>query len=247
MDSHLVFPVLLAFFASAFLKGITGLGFSTICLGLLASFIDLKIAIPLVLIPSLSSNVLVMVQAGRFGEAVRRFWWVYLAALPGLVLGLWVLGSVPSTQARTVLGGVLFVYGAWSLSRAEIVLSARSERWLAGPVGFATGVVNGLTGSQVMPVLPYLLALRLHPDLFVQAINISFTASTLVMFVGLGKLGLLSGHIALLSASGIVPVAAGIWLGGRIRRRLGEAAFRRAVLVALLVIGASLMVRRWLG
>ena len=219
MDSQVVFVSLLAFFVSAFLKGITGLGFSTICLGLIASFIDLKVAIALVLIPSLSSNVLVMVQARRFGEAMRRFWLLFLSAMPGLAIGLWLLGTVHSTQARAVLGFVLFLYGLWGLSRADVALSRRAERWLTVPVGLTTGVVNGLTGSQVMPVLPYLLALRLHPDLFVQAINVSFTASTLVMFVGLGKLGLLSWPIAVVSAMGIAPVAVGIWLGGRIRRR----------------------------
>ena len=106
VDPQIVVLVQLAFLASAFLKGITGLGFSTICLGLLASAVDLKVAIPLVLIPSLSSNAFVMLQARRFGEAIRRFWLVFLSALPGLVLGLWVLGSVRSEQARVVLGAV---------------------------------------------------------------------------------------------------------------------------------------------
>ena len=77
--------------------------------------------------------------------------------------------------------------------------------------------------------------------------KVSTAASTLVMFIGLGKLGLLSWPLALVSAAGVVPVALGIWLGGRIRRRLTEAGFRRAVLVALVVIGASLMLRTWLG
>ena len=53
-------------FIAAFLKGITGLGFSTICLGMLANIIPLPVAIPMVIIPSLSSNVIVMVQAGHF-------------------------------------------------------------------------------------------------------------------------------------------------------------------------------------
>ena len=243
MDFDTIVLALSAFFVSAFLKGITGLGFSTICLGLIASLVDIKLAIPLVLLPSLSSNVLVMIDAGRFLEAVHRFWVLFLSALPGLALGLWLLDTVSTDTARLVLGAVLFAYGLWGLAGAEPMVPRRLERALNAPVGFATGVVNGLTGSQVMPVLPYLIGLKLDKDLFVQAINVSFTASSLVMLAGLGKLGLLSWSIAGVSAAGILPVAMGIWLGGKIRRRIPDALFTRIVLGLLVLLGLNLMAR----
>ena len=182
MSAGLLTPLIAAAFISAFLKGITGLGFSTICLGLLASVIDLKLAIPAVLVPSLSSNLLVMLEAGQFRATVRRFWPLYLAALPALISGLSLLVSVDSASARRALGAVLFIYGVWALANAEFSLERRAERWLNVPVGLATGFINGLTGSQVMPVLPYLLSLKLDKNVFVQAINISFTLSSLLAF-----------------------------------------------------------------
>ena len=243
MDAATIVIVLVAFFASAFLKGITGLGFSTLCLGMLASVIDMKLAIPLMLIPSLSSNVLVMRDAGGFRESLARFWPLFLAALPGLALGLWLLDTVESGVSRSVLGVVLLVYGLWSLARATPAVPPALRRWAEPPVGFLTGVVNGLTGSQVMPVLPYLLGLGLPTHLFVQTINISFTLSSLVMLAGLSGIGLLTREVVLISAMGIVPVALGIRLGGVIRRRLPEETFKRLVLVLLVVLGASLMLR----
>ncbi len=106
-----------------------------------------------------------------------------------------------------------------------------------------TGVVNGITGSQVMPVLPFLLALQLHKDLFVQTINLSFTLSSLVMLILLSRFGLLSWSTLSLAAVGILPVSLGIFLGGKLRQRLPDEAFRKVVLVFLLVLGLSLMVR----
>jgi uncharacterized membrane protein YfcA len=234
--------VLLAFLTAAFLKGITGLGFSTICLGLLASFVDIKIAIPLAIIPSLSSNLLVMVDAGGFRQALGRFWIVYVAAIPGLVLGLWLLGSVQSSVARTTLGVVLLVYGAWGLLRTQTALPAKLEKPLAAPVGFVTGIVNGLTGSQVMPVLPYFMALELPVNVFVQAINISFTVSSVVMLSGLVNLGLMDWSKAGVSVRGIVPVAGGIWAGGKVRKAVPESVFRRLVLALLVALGVGLAV-----
>ncbi|GIX49284.1 MAG: hypothetical protein KatS3mg131_3495 [Candidatus Tectimicrobiota bacterium] len=231
------------FFLAAFLKGITGLGFSTISLPLLSSFLDLQVGIPLVLIPSLSSNLLVMVQAGHFWPVCRRFWPLYVSALPGLVLGVQVLRSTPGDLSRGVLGSVLCLYALWALWSKPLVLSKRAAAWLAVPVGFTTGVINGLTGSQVMPVLPFLLALPLSKDAFVQAINVSFTLSSLVMLAVLGRVGLLTPGLAAVAALGILPVALGIALGGRLRRRLPEAHFRKAVLLFLLLIGLTLVGR----
>ena len=243
MSAELLAPLITAAFISAFLKGITGLGFSTICLGLLASVIDLKLAIPAVLVPSLSSNLLVMLEAGHFRATVCRFWPLYLAALPALMAGLSLLVSVDGTSARRALGVVLFVYGVWALANAEFSLERRTERWLNVPVGLVTGFVNGLTGSQVMPVLPYLLSLQLEKNVFVQAINISFTLSSLVMLAGLAVVGLLDLPLLGASALGVVPVALGIALGGRVRRRLAEATFRKVVLVLLVCLGLNLILR----
>jgi uncharacterized membrane protein YfcA len=235
--------VIAAFFLSAFLKGITGMGFSTICLGLIATFVDIKLAIPLVIFPSLSSNLLVMRDAGHFRIALKRFWVLFLSALPGLALGLWLLDAVANDTARVVLGVVLFLYGAWSLLGAAPELAPRWEKALNAPVGFVTGVVNGLTGSQVMPVLPYFVALKLEKDLFVQSINISFTASSLVMLLGLSHLGLLSWPIAGISAVGIPLVALGIWLGAKVRRRIPDALFTKLVLGLLMLLGLNLMAK----
>ena len=228
-------------FIAAFLKGITGLGFSTICLGMLANIIPLPVAIPMVIIPSLSSNVIVMVQAGHFRPTLFEFKWLYLATLPGLVIGLVLLGSVPPVQTAAALGVVLIAYAIFALVHSEFRLSQRVARNLQVPVGFTTGIVNGATGSQVMPVLPYLLSLSLSPDRLVQAINISFTASSLVMMAGLAHLGFLDAKILLASCLAIIPVYVGIKLGGALRRKLPEKMFRTAVLVLLILFGINLL------
>jgi uncharacterized membrane protein YfcA len=235
--------VLLAFLVSAFLKGITGLGFSTICLGVLTCFIDIKTTIPLVIIPSLSSNLMVMLDAGKFRETALRFWALYLCAIPGLLFGLWVLNSVESTVAKRLLGGVLVAYSIWGLRNFNFTLPKHLEKTLSAPVGFTTGLINGVTGSQVMPVLPYLLTLRLDKNTFIQGINISFTLSSFIMLAGLGNLGVLTWQKLGVSILGILPVALGILLGGRVRRLLSHDLFRKGVLILLVFLGVILMAR----
>ena len=111
------------------------------------------------------------------------------------------------------------------------------------PAGFCNGFVNGLTGSQVMPVLPYLLSLDLNKSAFIQAINISFTFSSMIMLAGMNRLGHLSLDVLLIAACGLIPVLLGVYLAGRLQRRLTGAFHRTLVLGFLLVMGAILVTK----
>lgn len=229
------------FAASA--KGVTGLGFSTVCLAPLALTVGLKETLPLLLIPSISSNVLVMMGAGEFRATCTRFWPMLLATLPGIVLGLWLLASVDGVAAGAALGVVLIVWCLFAFAKPAVQLPNRLERPLAPVSGFLTGTVNGLTGSQVMPSMPYLMSLPLSRNMFLQAINLSFTLSSLVMAIGLTGLGLMTVEAIVISTVGISCAWAGIRLGERLRHRLSPDQFRIAVLGMLSLMGMVLVVR----
>jgi hypothetical protein len=235
--------ILVAYVVASAIKGLTGIGFSTSCLPIMALRLDLKIAIPLVIIPSIVSNLVVMVQAGCLREACRRFWPLYLASFPGLLAGLAILVAIDVNAARAILGLVLVVYALWGLINQPLALTTQWERRLKVPIGFFTGVVNGLTGSQVMPVLPYLLALNLNKNNFVQAINLSFTLSSLIMLIGVNRLGYLPANNFMVALAGLIPVLTIVYLAGRLQRRLAGSVHRRLVLSFLLVMGVLLLGR----
>jgi len=241
MEPLVIASVFATFVFAALLKGMAGLGFSTTCLGIMATYLDLKLAIPLVIIPSLTSNILVMIEAGRFRAVARRFRIMYAAALPGLFFGLWVLGSGDASVPRAVLGVSMFLYGIWGLWGGS--LSVRQTPANAAGIGIVTGLVNGLTGSQIMPIMPYLMSLDITKDELVQAINTSFTIGSLVMLAGMGKMGLVTPQGMVISAAGIIPVWGGIRIGGRIRRRLPEATFRKIVFALIGLLGLGLITR----
>ena len=241
LDPSTLVLIALAYTVAALVKGTTGLGFSSVCVPLLVLVVGLPVALPLVIIPSLASNVQVIAGAGHVRACLARFWPLYVAGVAGIGTGLWILDGIDVVWAERILGAVLIAYVAVGRSALRLTMGATAQRRLAPAIGFATGTINGVTGSQVMPVLPYLLALRLDPDRFVTAINLSFTASSLAMAVGLSGLGLMTPVTAAVSAAGLVVVVAGIALGTRVRRRLSANGFRRAVLVVLLVVGLTLI------
>ena len=52
--------------------------------------------------------------------------------------------------------------------------------------GLLNGALTGFTGSQVMPLMPYMLALNLEPALFVQAVNIAVVVASAFLGIGHG-------------------------------------------------------------
>ncbi|UXX82336.1 sulfite exporter TauE/SafE family protein [Roseovarius pelagicus] len=224
-------------------KGVTGLGFSTMCLPFLAVAVGLKEALPLVIIPSVAANILVMVQAGKFSATVRRFWPMLLATVPGLLIGLWMLARIDGRLAGALLGVVLVLWSLFSLAKPGVALAPGPARRLAPLSGFLTGIVNGVTGSQVIPSLPYLMALKLDRAVFIQAMNCSFTLSSIIMAIGLQRLGIFTFAALVLSVMGVGVAFAGVAIGGRVRDRLSPDAFRIGVLIMLVAMGISLTLR----
>ena len=241
MEENQILIVLAVYLVAGFVKGFAGLGFSAVSIGILASFLDLTIAIPLVAFPSIASSLLVMADAGQFREALGKFSTMYLASLPGLAVGIWLLVAPEGNIAKLVLGILLAVYGIWGLINPTYTLSEAVGRRLRAPTGLLTGVLSGLTGVAVMPVAPYLLSLGIRRDLFVQSLNISFVISSVIVVASLGGLGFISWSTLGIAIGAIPPVALAVKAGVLLRRRVSEQQFRVGVLLVLVGLGVNLI------
>ena len=234
---------MLAFAVAGLVKGISGIGYSTTALPILTLGVGIETAMPLVLLPSIASNLMVMVTAGHFRSSLSRFWPLYVAMLPGLILGLSTLSRVDKSIAEVALGAVILGYTAYALARPETMLPAHLHKLFMVPAGFLNGLVNGLTGSQIMPMIPYMMSLKLQPNEFVQSTNIGFTLASLVMLAGLTSIGYLDWSIVFISLAGLVPAFACVKVGTAVRSRLQAHAFRIIVLMVLAVLAISLLAR----
>lgn len=234
---------MLAFAVAGLVKGISGIGYSTTALPILTLGVGIETAMPLVLLPSIASNLMVMVTAGHFRSSLSRFWPLYVAMLPGLILGLSTLSRVDKSIAEVALSAVVLGYTAYALARPETTLPAHLHKLFMVPAGFLNGLINGLTGSQIMPMIPYMMSLKLQPNEFVQSTNIGFTLASLVMLAGLTSIGYLDWNIVFISLAGLLPAFACVKVGTAIRSRLPAHAFRTIVLMVLAVLAISLLAR----
>lgn len=224
-------------------KGATGLGYSSCALPFLVYVFGLKTAISIVLVPAMATNVAVALGNGHLAATCRAFAPLYVAMLPGIAAGVWLLTRVDTHVAVMVLGLTILVYVAFSLLRPQIVMPPALASSLQIPVGLTNGILTGLTGSQVMPMVPFFLASDLQPKHMVQAINLGVLLASALMLAGMTTTGIADRNIVLASLFAIVPALAGVELGQRLQHYLAPAALRTAILVILAVAGAGLLFR----
>jgi uncharacterized protein len=230
----------LGLLVAGLLKGFTGLGFSTCALPFLVLAVGVKTAVALVLVPAIASNTMLLWRVGHVSETVKRFWPLYVALVPGVANGISLLAWVDGATAARGLGIITMLYAGLSLWRPNLELAPRFEGPMQLPVGLLNGLLTGLTGSQILPLLPYMMGLRLDPDRFVQAVNVAVTVTAGLMLIGLAVAGLLPQQLALASILGVIPASIGTALGNRARAMIPTAQFRLVVLYTLLFLGAML-------
>jgi len=243
MDWSLLWLAGLGLFLAGVVKGATGLGYSSCALPFLVSALGLKPAMALVLIPAMATNVTVAFTAGHFVETWRRFANLYVAMLPGIAVGVYLLMWIAQALAVKTLGLIVIAYAAMTLVRPQVLISKFAERGLQVPTGFANGVLTGLTGSQVMPLFPYMMSLDLDPSRLVQAINLAVTVASVFLAVGLIYAGIMTPELIGFSILAIVPAIVGTQLGTRLRSHIPASQFRSVVLYVLLATGFLLLVR----
>lgn len=230
-------------FIAGLIKGTTGLGYTTCALPFLVVSIGLTPAMALVIMPALATNISLALGTGHLRESLKRFALLYAAMVPGIAAGLALLGSVSQTGAVRVLGGVIVAYVVLALTKPSLSLPARYEVVLQVPVGFCNGLLAGLTGSQVMPLFPYVMALQLDPARMVQAINLAVLIASLMLSIGLATTGLMSAALFAGSVAAVLPALVGVELGARARATIPAERLRGLALLTLLAMGLVMLLR----
>ena len=164
----------------------------------------------------------------------------------GALAGSFMLAFIPPNILLTVVGLVVVLYIAFRLIRADWVLSYSRGLFLAGPAGFAGGLLQGAAGLSAPVSMTFMSAMKLERPTFIATISVFFMLMSIIQGPTLAGLGLLSwtillhGMAALALMLGFMPV--GAWLARRVRRET----FDKLILVLLGAIAAKILVTAFL-
>jgi len=223
--------LLLAGFAAAWVRGYSGFGFGALMIaagGLVANPLRLVAVVML-------ADLVMTLQLWR-GVRTRIDWprarALFLGALVGLPLGLWLLTGLPESTMRLIVSG-------WVLALGLVLLRGWTLRASGRGVVLATGAVSGAAnaaGVGGLPVVALLAAQGMPAAVFRATLVAYFLLLDLWTLPMLWGFGLIDGETLLTLAILAPAFLAGTWAGSRRFTAAAPQDFRRFAIRALIAL-----------
>jgi len=216
----------------------------TASVGMMSQVLDPRLAIALAVFPSLLTNAWQIWRSGQPWSVIKQFW-PFLICLMGMILlvSLTLTAVVKTDILIFALGCVILVFSIMSLSWRPPFLPDRFDRLGQFISGTASGILGGLTAIWAPIMVPYLMARRLEPDVFVRTTGVMILAGTIPLIGGYWHTGLITGQSSMIGMAMVLPAVIGFGLGERIRQHLDAEKFRKVVLFVFLIMGLNLIRR----
>src|SRR5688572_2803279 len=231
-------PLIVA--AAYVIFGISGFGLGLITLPLLAHFIPIKFAIPMMVgldfIGSISMGMKLRADVQK-----RELTLLLPFLIVGMSIGAFLLLELPTGILLGVLGIFIVAYGVLYVSGKQPTL--RVGRWACAPAGTLAGIASAMFGVGGPVFVMYMGMRGMTLEQIRATIPVIFIMTTVVRMLiylaaGLYTLSVLYASLALLPA-----MMFGLWIGHRLHVNLSREQLFRIIGALLLVSGASLLVR----
>ncbi len=229
---------------AGFVKGVVGFAMPMILITGLSTFLPPDLALAALILPTVVTNGQ---QALRQGWAAawastRRFW-VFLATGLVFLLVSAQFVAVMSQQAMFALIGVPITAFALVQIAGWRPVMTRPSAWIEAAVGALAGLMGGVSGVWGPPTLAYLIATDTSKEDQIRVQGVIYFLGAVALLGAHLRSGVLRADTWALSALMILPALAGMGLGLRLQSRLDQAAFRKATLIVLALVGLNLVRR----
>lgn len=160
----------------------------------------------------------------------------------GVPLGAYLVTYINPAHLRVGVGALLIAYSTYNLARPTFT-PIKSNAAVDAGIGALNGLLGGLTGlGGVISTIWVQLGggpKDAQRAVFQPVLFITMTMATLTFAAG-GHL--FNADILKLFLMGLPALLLGLWVGVKLYGKLDDAAFRKAILVLLLISGLSLVV-----
>ena len=228
--------VALIMLAAGLVRATVGFGDALLAMPLLALFLPLQVASPLVGLTGLVLGTVILIEHhGAVDWRAARH--LLIGAALGVPGGVLLLRVVPARPIEICLGIVLVGYGLFGL------FGPRAPRDLlpGAAAGVATGLFSGVLGGAINtsgpPVVIYTAARAWPPATTRATLQGYFLPSGILIAISHGLGGLWTDRVWVAFAASVPSLGLALLLGGRLRRRLAPERFRGAVHLLLVAMG----------
>lgn len=241
LDILAIFAVTVALSLGGLLKGATGMGTPVVAVPVMAAFVDVKLAVVVMVIPNLATNLWQFLQHGRhrLGEGFAITF--ALGGALGAALGTLLLVSLPVQALSLMMAGAVVLYITLRLARPDFRLPFATARKAAFPASMAAGILQGAAGISAPIAVSFLNAMRLERVVFIATISLFFASMSLVQIPALVWYGLMTPQVLILSAAALVPIFAAMPMGAWLARHMSAQRFDQVTLLLLSLLALRLI------
>lgn len=228
--------------AAAAIKGTIGFGFPLVAVPLLSMILGPRVAVPLIAIPTLLSNV-IMISRGGSRERLVSMLPLVGGVMTGTVAGAFVIRALDPRALSVLVGSVTLLYVLASVFQLTVRVPPDIALRVAPAVGVAAGLIGGSTGVFAPPLASYLHLLRMGKRDFVFWITLLFFVGNVVQVASYFHLGLYRGSVLSAALMACVPMVAGTWVGLACQEKLPASVFGHIILGIVGVASVTLLVQ----
>ena len=231
--------LIVIFLFAAIVKGFLGIGLPAASMAFLTLIMPPTEAIPLLWLSILATNSLQFANASDKWAIAREYWLFAVAIMVCIFVTSTFIAEYP-TALLTVAIGIAMVLFSLNLLLGIKLRIGPGRGWHLG-FGVVSGVLGGISSIWSPTVAMYLVARDVSKEKFIGATGFLFLAGVLPLGAGQVVAGVLTLPVLVKSALALCVVLVGFRVGELLRGRVSQDLFRKAVLIAFLLMGLRLI------
>lgn len=240
----LIMLLVISLVIAGLVKGVIGIGMPTVAFPMLSMLVDVQTSVMLLSMPLVLSNIPQALAGGCVTRTLRSLTPVLVGMIPGVWLGVAVLLNVDPNAAKIAAGAVVIAVGALTLLAPKLQVKQR----MIGPVGLGAGFCGGLLGGIAALSGPlvfiFLLAKGLSAKAFTKEASMFLVVSSVLLASALASSRQFDWRDVAISTLATAPVVAGMLVGQKLRDIIRADAFKKLIVLMVLLSGAQLV---WKG
>jgi len=224
--------------------GAIGLGFPMVATPLIAVFLDVRLAILITLLPTITVNIASILGGSDYRKSFSRFWLLFTFVLVGSIAGSLMLAYLDPSPFRLALALLILLY-LWITLTGKL-----SAGWVGSAnnlamVGFGlvAGISGGITNVMIAILLIYFLSLQMPKSSMVPVINTCFLIGKLSQITILSAAGMVSLMLAVQTVPLAVASLAALFAGQKLGKAIDNERYTRIVYGLLFLLAIILLIQ----
>lgn len=226
----IIFTMIIA----GFIQGMTGFGFSLIAIPIMATFINIKQAVPLSVSIALITVIIMSFQL-RGHLNWKRLIPMVVGLVPGIAIGAFLLKNLPDNIIKFIMGIFLLIFSIYNLFKKNIEIRL-SYHW--GIIaGFLSGLISATIGGGGLPVVVYTSVSKWTQNEIKATLSFFFVGMAALTVVAHALSGLINISVIKMMMYSTPAALFGLFFGILSSARINRNVYLKTVNIILAILG----------